>query len=208
MQDNVALRDLLEAAVRRDELAWNALVSRYAALVKSVARSYRLNVRDAEDVNQTVWLRLVEHVGEIRTPEALPKWIVTTTRHESLRVIRARARMSLVDRVVDTADEAADTAETELLRAERDQAVRDGLAELEPKRRELLELLSTDPPISYRDISRRLGMPVGSIGPSRARSLARLGATQAIRAYLDPPSPGQRRPSATTEAAKTTAKAN
>lgn len=189
MQDNVALRDLLEAAVRRDELAWNVLVSRYAALVKSVARSYRLNVRDAEDVNQTVWLRLVEHVGEIRTPEALPKWIVTTTRHESLRVIRARARMSLVDRVVDTADEAADTAETELLRAERDQAVRDGLAELEPKRRELLELLSTDPPISYRDISRRLGMPVGSIGPSRARSLARLGATQAMRAYLDPPSP-------------------
>lgn len=189
MQGNVALRDLLEAAVRRDELAWNALVSRYAALVKSVARSYRLNVRDAEDVNQTVWLRLVEHVGEIRTPEALPKWIVTTTRHESLRVIRARARMSLVDRVVDTADEAADTAEAELLRAERDQAVRDGLAELEPKRRELLELLATDPPISYRDISRRLGMPVGSIGPSRARSLARLGATQAVRAYLDPPSP-------------------
>ena len=177
------LPELVAAAVSGNRAAWNSLVERFAPLVTSVIRRFRLNESDADDVRQNTWLRLVEHLERIREPFALPGWIVTTTRNEALRVLSARRRMEPVDPQVD---DRLDTLNNEdlaanLLLAERRQAVRGGLAELRSEHRELL-LLVSDPEISYRQISRRLGIPTGSIGPTRARCLQKLRDTTAVQA--------------------------
>jgi RNA polymerase sigma factor (sigma-70 family) len=186
MDVDVDVGELVAAAARGEQQGWNALVDRYLPLVRSVTRAYRLSDRDAEDVSQTVWLRLVEHLETIREPRALPKWLMTTTRHEALRLIRSGGRELPVDPLTDPAVAGADHVDVaaDLLRAERHQALRDGLAELSRADQQLLVLLAADPPLSYRDISTRLGMPVGSIGPTRSRCLARLRGTAAMSAYL------------------------
>lgn len=186
MDESLTAADLVAAAVRGEQEAWNELVDRYLPLVRSVTRTYRLSDGDADDVSQTVWLRLVEHLTDIRAPAALPKWIITTTRNESLRVIKARRRTLPVDPLgAATFDAAADPMEVDgdLLRAERHQALRDGLSELAPQQRRLLLLLIADPPLSYREIGELLDMPVGSIGPTRARCLDQLRATSAMSMF-------------------------
>jgi RNA polymerase sigma factor (sigma-70 family) len=176
---------LVAAAAGGDPGAWNAIVDRYLPLVYSVIRAHRLSRRDAEDVNQTVWLRLVEHLDDIREPRALPEWIMTTARRECLRLIRAGHRELPVDPLSDVAIEVTDDIgpDAELLRAERHQALRDGLAELTPAHRRLLLLLVADPPLGHREISELLGIPIGSIEPMRARILERLRGTSALRRY-------------------------
>jgi RNA polymerase sigma factor (sigma-70 family) len=177
------LPELVAAAVSGNRAAWNSLVERFAPLVTSVIRRFRLTESDADDVRQNTWLRLVEHLEGIREPRALPGWIATTTRNEALRVLSARRRVEPVDPQVD---DRLDTINNEdlamnLLLVERRQAVRAGLAELRSEHRELL-LLVSDPEISYRQISRRLGMPTGSIGPTRARCLQKLRDTTTLQA--------------------------
>jgi len=187
MAENLTVTDLVEAAARGEQEAWDSLVDQFMPLVWSVTRTYRLTERDAEDVSQTVWLRLVEHLTDIREPRALPKWIITTAKNESLRLIKSNRRTVPLDPPFDsTVPAETDSSEVEanLLRAERHQALRDGLAELAPRQRELLLLLVADPPISYGEISRLLDMPVGSIGPTRARCLDRLRGTAAVSAFL------------------------
>ena len=176
--------DVLVARARQgDQAAWNALVHRYLPLVLAVARAYRLRETDAEDVCQIVWLRLVEHLGRIRDPRAVPKWIVTTARHECQRLARRLARTVLVDPLdYEPQPDQADL-DAGLLRAEQRQALRDGLALLPTVHREMLLLLAADPPLSYRDISEVLGIPIGSIGPTRARCLQRLRVSSALHPY-------------------------
>ena len=87
--------ELVEAARWGDQSAWDRLVERFLPLVHSMASRHRLTPADADDVNQTVWLRLVEHLDDIRDPSALAGWIATTTRHECLRVLRLRGRTVL-----------------------------------------------------------------------------------------------------------------
>lgn len=178
---------LVEGARRGERTSWTALIQRYTPLVRGVARRYRLNDGDADDVAQTVWLQLVQHLERIREPRALPKWIMTTARHESVRLARSRARTLSIESLADGPDELpADHVAVDfgLLRAEEAQALRDGLAALPRPHRELLLMLSVEPPLSYRDISRLLHIPIGSIGPTRARSLKRLRTTPAMHRYL------------------------
>ncbi|HKT02308.1 MAG TPA: sigma-70 family RNA polymerase sigma factor [Rugosimonospora sp.] len=181
------LPTLVRAGADGDEKAWHELVHRYAHLVVAVTRQYRLSAADAQDVSQTVWLRLVEHLADIREPAALAGWIITTAKHECLRLLRSGGRTVPVDplngRVLDQS--ATVDMDGDLVEAERQQALRDGLAELAPHQRELLVLLATDPPPPYAEISRRLGIPIGSIGPTRSRILDKLRATTAIRTYLE-----------------------
>ncbi len=187
MTDWTKLADRVAAARDGDRAAWNSLVEQYMPLVLGVAGRYRLCPDDVADVSQALWLRLVEHLDDIREPRALPGWIVTTTKNEALRLLKARQRTVLVDPQTGFAlDHPADDAELEedLLRLERHQALRDGLRELRPQHRQLLQLLLTDPPLSYDDISRRLGIPKGSIGPTRARCLEALRNTAALRTLL------------------------
>jgi len=187
MAARMTVTDLVEAAANGEQEAWNSLVDQFMPLVRSVTRTYRLTDRDAEYVSQTVWLRLVEHLSDIREPRALPKWIMTTAKNESLRLIKTHRRMVPFDQLGDSTTAAgpdSEEVETNLLRAEPHQALRDSLAELAPRQRELLLLLVADSPISYSEISRLLEMPVGSIGPTRARALDRLRGTLTIRGEL------------------------
>jgi len=187
MDQAEAVAELVEGARQGDERSWDELVERFLPLVSAIIARHRLRGHDADDVNQTVWLILVEHLGDLREPRALPGWIATTTRHECLRVIRGSRRTVLVDpqsaSLLDPPDEDRDLADG-VLALERQQVLRAGLAELPDDRRQMLTLLLADPPLPYREVSRRLGIPVGSIGPTRARALDQLRNSNALRGFL------------------------
>lgn len=170
-------------ASRGEREAWAALVERYSPLIAATGRRLRLGEQDIEDVGQHVWLRLVEYLPRLRTPEALPGWIVTTATREAYRILRHRRRLTLVDPTEPGPLDGRESAEPdhELLREDVRKSVRDGLAELKPRHRDLLLLLSSDNKVSYHEVSDRLGMPLGSIGPIRARSLDRLRKSAAVR---------------------------
>jgi RNA polymerase sigma factor (sigma-70 family) len=166
---------LVAAAAAGEPQAWRELIDRYAVLIRSVCRAHRLCDADTDDVTQLTWLRAVEHIGRLRDPDRFGAWVATTARRECLRVLQGRKR------VVPTADEvrnplfAAHVDEDEVaLAAERRTAVRRALTALPERQRTLLRLLHSETEPSYEDIGRRLGMPVGSIGPTRGRALERL----------------------------------
>lgn len=177
--------ELVRLAVSGDQSAWDQLVVRYSPLVLSVVRRHRLQGAEADDAVQTVWLRLVEHLGDLREPKALPGWIVTTARHECLRLIRVRQLVVPVDLSDHPSADGIDRDPVgELIVGERHDALLAALAELPDRQRSLLLLLITDPPIPYEEISRRLDMPVGSIGPTRSRALARIRRHPAVSALI------------------------
>ena len=181
------LRDLVARARDGDHQAWDALVERYAPLVWSICRRYRLGRADADDVAQSVWLRLVGQLDRIREPAALPGWLATTTRRECVRVSCAArgpyASIYPLD-VENLPDACAGPAEQELLAAERHAALREAFRQLPPNGQQLMALLIADPPMPYADISSRLGIPVGSIGPTRSRYLDKMRRHPAIAALL------------------------
>lgn len=184
--DNL-ITSLIDAAGTGDETAWHELVERYTPLMASVLRRFGLAGAEAQDVAQTVWLRVVEHLSSLREPRALPRWLISIAKREALRSVSDRQRSVPYDPLDPSwLPPAADGAEpdADLLRAERHEALLAGLAELPARQRELLLLLVADPPLSYAQISERAGIPPGSIGPTRARALERLRGTYAVRDYL------------------------
>jgi RNA polymerase sigma factor (sigma-70 family) len=187
MRNDPPVTDLVIRAKNGDNQAWDALVERYAPLIWSICRKYRLASADAEDVNQSVWLTLVDQLAALREPAALPGWLATTTQRECGRVLRA-ARMSqagwYVPDAEDIADEQAATAEEELLQAERREALREAFTYLPPSCQQLIAMLIQDPPVPYARISAELGIPVGSIGPTRRRCLDKLRGHPAIAALI------------------------
>jgi RNA polymerase sigma factor (sigma-70 family) len=177
MRDDPAVIALVTRAQKGDQGAWDEIVERYAPLVWSICRRYRLNRADADDVGQGVWLRLVEQLSALRQPAALPGWLATTTQRECLRVVRAAQKQESKERPLDVemaADEQSTMLEQELIKAELNAALRAAFAQLPPRCRNLLSLLMRDPPPSYAEISTSIEAPIGSIGPSRARCLERL----------------------------------
>jgi RNA polymerase sigma factor (sigma-70 family) len=180
---------LVRASASGSEAAWNELVRRYSPLVMAVTRSYQLTADDAKDVSQTVWLRLVENLANLREPDALPGWLATTAQRECIRQLHQGRRVLPVDPHTNGALQQCATVDpdTGILRAELHQALRDGLAELPERDQALLKLRAADPPKSYEEISQLLGMPIGSIGPTLRRCLDRLRETSAVRAYLATP---------------------
>jgi RNA polymerase sigma factor (sigma-70 family) len=177
---------LVQASANGDETAWNELVRRYSPLVMAVTRNYQLTAEDAQDVSQTVWLRLVEHLDSLREPEALPGWLATTTQRECVRLMQRGRRVQPVDPHTDSTLDRGTTVDPDdaIIRAELRQALRDGLAELPKRDQMLLQLRAADPPMTYEEIADLLGMRIGSIGPTLRRCLDRLRATTAVRAYL------------------------
>jgi RNA polymerase sigma factor (sigma-70 family) len=167
---------LVRRAADGDERAWEDLVDRYADLVWSVARGLGLTPADAADVSQTTWLRLAEHLGTLREPERVGAWLITTARRESLRTLRRSRHHVLVDSAcVDwCASGASVEIDDELLAGERDVELWKAFDGLSGPCKALLRMLLTDPPPSYADVSVGLDMPMGSIGPTRARCLDRL----------------------------------
>jgi len=188
MRDDSPTADLVLRARKGDTDAWDALVERFAPLIWSICGRYSLGRTDANDVGQCVWLRLVDHLEAIHDPAALPGWLATTTQRECIRALRAARHQQPLWHELDfenIPDEQIETAEHELLRAERHAALREAFYRLPPPYQRLIALLLEDPPLPYAEISARLGIPVGSIGPTRARCVEKLRRDPAIAALID-----------------------
>jgi RNA polymerase sigma factor (sigma-70 family) len=178
---------LVARARRGDSAAWSELVDRYAGLVWSVCRRYRLSDADAADASQTVWLRLTEHLDEIRNPAGLASWLCTTAGRACLRIIEDRRRQTVPGLGGYDFDVAADVELTapdrDLLAGEMQLALLAAIAELPERYRQLLALLMQEPALSYQEISDRLGMPIGTIGPTRGRIMERLRHSPSLAAF-------------------------
>ena len=188
MRDNPVVIDLLTRAATGDKPAWDALVERFSPLLWSICRQYRLADADAQDVSQKVWLQLVGQLGTIRDPAALPGWLATVTRRECLSVLNAAHRYVTAGYLTDVQNRAADhsgTAEDGLLAAERHAALREAFTALPPSGQQLITLLLHDPPLSYAEVSARLGIPIGSIGPTRRRYVNKLRRYPAVAALIN-----------------------
>lgn len=171
-----SVADLVIRARAGDQAAWDDLVGRYLGMVHAICRGWHLGSDDAADVNQIVWLRLVEHLDRIRTPAAVGGWIAATTRNECLRVVRAAGRVVLTgeDGDFDVVDARDPGVEAGVLVYERDRALVAAFDRLGDRCQRLLRLMAADPPPSYDEIAAALDMPVGSIGPTRGRCLEQL----------------------------------
>jgi RNA polymerase sigma factor (sigma-70 family) len=168
---------LVRAAAGGDRAAWEALVEAYTGLVWAISRSYRLSAGDAADVAQTTWLRLVEHVDRLSEPASVGAWLATTTRHECLRLLRRAKQIPLVpaaDVLLEVLPDDQPAVDSHLLAQERQADVRRAVAQLPHPAQQLLTLLMLDPPPTYAEISAATGMPIGSIGPTRARLLRKV----------------------------------
>ena len=186
MRDNLPVSDLVTSARNGEKQAWDALVERYAPLIWSICRRHGLGPADTEEVGQAVWLNLVGHLGNLHEPAALPGWLATTTRRECLRVLRTGRPLG-AGQVLDAEtlpDDQAGAAEQELLAAERQAALREAFLDLPPCGQRLIALLLEDPPVPYAEISVRLGIPIGSIGPNRRRCLDKMRRHPAIVALI------------------------
>lgn len=176
------LVDLVHAARSGDDVAWGRLVGRFDRRLRAIAGSYRLPPVDVDDVIQATWLRLFKHIERLREPAALAGWLATTTRRESVRLLALRSREQLSDdpELGDRPERYCPAAE--LLAEECRQALQRALTALPERHRMLMGVLITDADPDYRQIGARLAIPVGSIGPIRGRSLARLRRDPQLRA--------------------------
>jgi len=174
---------LVRRAASGDKTAWAPLVERYNSLVWSIARSFRMSGEDASDVVQTTWLRLVEHLDRIKDPDAVGSWLATTARNECLAHLRRRGRQGISLEVVpEVADSGAAPGEGVLAR-ERDAELWEALNHISGPCQQLLRILASDPPPSYQEVGVALDMPIGSIGPTRARCLRKLRQSIAANAH-------------------------
>ncbi len=171
---------LVLAAADGDQFAWKELVSRYGAMVWSIARAHRLDAADAADVSQTVWLKLVENLGRLKEPDRVGGWLSTTARHECLRVLRRTGR-ERPDGDLGLDQQPADDPSPEhmVIEDERRRRLWSALDRLSERCRVLLRALAHSPESSYADVAAALEMPIGSIGPTRSRCLERLRRTLA-----------------------------
>jgi RNA polymerase sigma factor (sigma-70 family) len=170
--------DLVRAAADGDASAWRELTRRYTPLLHHIARSYRLNHADSADVVQLTWLRMVENLSRLREPRAIGAWLCTTVRRES-QLTGRRAQRVVPVAEFEFREEPSRlgvdvNVEEEMERRERAWRLHAAVIRLPDSDRRLLGLLMSSPPPSYREMAAKLGRPIGSIGPSRARCLARL----------------------------------
>lgn len=170
---------LVRRAAGGDLRSWERLIDQYARLIWSITREFRLIETDASDVAQTTWLRLLEHIDRLEYPDRVGSWLAATARHECLRHLAAHKKVVLTHEEEDLTHltgvvTAVPEVDERLLADERAQGLRDAMTRLPHRWQRMMEMLMADPPISYAEISDELGLPVGSIGPTRGRCLARL----------------------------------
>jgi RNA polymerase sigma factor (sigma-70 family) len=154
--------------------AWSELVEQFEGMLWAIARGHRLCHADAADVVQTTWLRLAENLGRLREPARVGPWLATTARRECLKTLRASTRERPDAEPPEALNTPSPPVDGALLDAERDAALRAALQQLPSRDQALLLMLVTDSPPSYAEIGAALRMPIGSIGPTRGRALARL----------------------------------
>ena len=167
---------LVKQAGAGDTRAWEKLIDKYGRLIWSITLDFKLRESDAADVVQTTWMRLVEHIDRIEHADRVGSWLAATARNECLRCLASHKRLVLAteDTEFDRPAEHTPEVDEALLAGERAQSVREAVAHLPHLWQRLMNMLMSDPPASYAEISDELGLPVGSIGPTRGRCLARL----------------------------------
>ena len=179
----------MHAAAAGDDRAWTLLVEHFSTMIRLVARRHRLCEADQDEVVQRTWIRLVERITTVREPAALAGWLVTTARRESLGLLASATREVLGAEPVEPRDPAARRRAREELHeaiaaGERRTALHKAIDGLPPHQRALMRLLVARPALSYEQVGAALGMPVGSIGPTRGRSLSTLRRDPHLRSVL------------------------
>jgi RNA polymerase sigma factor (sigma-70 family) len=174
--ESCGIAGLVPRAAEGDLTAWEGLVYQYGRLIWSITVDFKLAESDAADVVQTTWLRLLEHINRIEHPDRVGSWLAATARNECLRSLAARKRVVLADddEILTAAVASAPAVDERILADESAQVVRDAVSCLPGRWQRLIQLLMADPPVPYTEISDQLGLPIGSIGPTRGRCLARL----------------------------------
>jgi RNA polymerase sigma factor (sigma-70 family) len=175
---------LVAACRKGDANAWAALVRRYQRLVYAIVLRAGLDEHTAADVFQTVFMRLVQHLPRLTQPERLQAWIVTTAKREALLALRIGQRtvsMTPDDAddggaVEDTVPDDSPLAEDALAELQQLDLLRDALGRLDTRCKDLLTMLfcEAEDRLPYEEMARRIVMPVGSLGPTRARCLDKL----------------------------------
>jgi RNA polymerase sigma factor (sigma-70 family) len=163
---------LLRSACGGDERAWTEIVERYRGLVSAVVRSYRLQDADAHDAEQRTWLRLVEHRDAVRDPERLGGWLATTASRECLRIFR-ESRAVVTDEL-DAVPDPHRTVEDQVVDADTVSRLWMIVSALPPRGRTIMMELFSEEPRSYAEVAQATGIPIGSLGPSRARLIDRV----------------------------------
>jgi RNA polymerase sigma factor (sigma-70 family) len=161
-------------AAAGDERAWSELVRRLDPMVRGVVRGYRLGAADAEDVVQTTWMHAFRHLRGLREPAAFPKWLSVTARRQSLRALQRGGREVLLEEPRPEREAEPDTIEQAVIDREQRAAVHAAVSRLPGRQRTLMGTMLRRPGVSYDELSDLLGMPMGSIGPTRERALRRL----------------------------------
>lgn len=180
--DPVSEHDLIERCLRGDDAAWADLVARYQGLVYSVPRRMGLSPEDSAEVFQAVCILLYQRLGSVRDRNRLGGWLLTTATREAVRMSRRVRRDALREAPRDDDGEIMEAdlhdprplASQDREAIERAQILRSAMAELPERCRLLLEAFLCEDEPNYRDIARRLEIPIGSIGPTRARCFAKL----------------------------------
>jgi RNA polymerase sigma factor (sigma-70 family) len=165
--DEVTSGELVARARQNDQVAWDALVERYTGLLRSIARSYDLGAADMADVTQTVWLRLVERLDELREPDRVGSWLAVTAHRESRWTLPA---WSVPDQAPDPA---GGCVERTCVQRERLSDVASAIRAMPERCRRVLRFFALAP-VTYAEAASALDIPVGSVGPTRARCLADL----------------------------------
>jgi RNA polymerase sigma factor (sigma-70 family) len=178
--------ELVKLARDGDGAAKEALVEALQRLVWHTIAGFGLSREDRQDVFAGAFCRMFEQIERdaIRDPERLPGWIATTARNEAKTLLRVRGRVVVSDELADQEDSDPPT-DSGLLDMELGTALRQALRVLPDNCQALLRLVTAVPAVSYEEISEILGMPHGSIGPTRQRCLDRLRNTPQLRPFLE-----------------------
>ncbi|MEO3973657.1 sigma-70 family RNA polymerase sigma factor [Streptomyces sp. CAU 1734] len=172
----LALHELVDKCLAGDQESWNCIVDRYTPLIWAIARGHRLSAADCEDVSQTTWMRVIQHLGKLRDPQKLAHWISVSARRESLKHIQKAGRSTPVEgpEVFDRPQPSENQPEETALKRERSDEVLLAYCSLSQRCQALLGLLVAEPPMSYDEVSATLGIARGSVGPIRSRCLKHL----------------------------------
>ncbi|BCJ48531.1 RNA polymerase sigma factor [Actinoplanes sp. NBRC 14428] len=175
IDDSDGSRTTIREAQAGDRRACEKLIKRYEALVWWTVRAFRLSEADAEDAVQNTWLRMVEHLGDLRDPDRVGGWLATVARRECLQLLRhSRREVVGLEQQPDRPDEREPQPERAALDRSMHALLWQHVDRLPPPARTLLVSLSANNAPGYAEFARINHMPVGSIGPTRMRSLRKL----------------------------------
>jgi RNA polymerase sigma factor (sigma-70 family) len=169
--------ELVSLCLKGESQAWEALILRYRRLIYSIPVRFSFTSADASDVFQAVCLKLIEHLHDLKDESKVSSWLITTTTRQCIHLKSLRYRETGADEDLEEPPDPGENLEEVRIQTEQQQTVRDAVERLPERCRDLVEMLYFDQrSLSYEEISRNMGIPVASIGPTRARCLDKLRA--------------------------------